>query len=91
MNLNIPRPWIEPEATPPPPTSVFKKRPAEEIELGDLVLVGVKAYRVVRKRRFKGYAWMRFTLYPLEGGIIISEDWFPRQWQPCVKKAALGG
>lgn len=83
----IPPVKAEPELLPPPVGSAFQKHPTEQINEGDLVMVGVDVYRVKQKRGFRTSPKLRFCLYPVLGGQIITEDWFPRQWVPSVLQA----
>lgn len=80
----IPPQNSEPEPLPPPPGAAFRKHPAEQIAPGDLVMLGVHVYRVKQKRGFRTSPKLRFCLYPVLGGQIITEDWFPREWKPAV-------
>lgn len=86
----IPPQNSEPEPLPPPPGAAFRKHPTEQIAPGDLVMVGVNIYRVKQKRGSKSSPQVRFVLYPVLGGLIITESWFPRQWVPSVLQDTEG-
>jgi len=75
----IPPTYISPEPDPPPAPSDFRKRPAQHIFPGDLMLLGGCVWRVKARHTLKS-GKIVFTLWPVSGGRPASESFYPREW-----------
>lgn len=80
----IPPQYCEAEALPPPGGALFQKHPAASIAAGDLVMLGTELYRVKLRYADPRSPRIVFVLYPYNGGLIIRQAFFPRQWLPSV-------
>lgn len=86
--FNIPPVMVDAETKAPPTPSEFRRRPAEEIRIGDLVLVRNEAWRVKSRTTYKSSRRITFVLYPCEGGRPETRSYMPREWMPIVKAVA---
>lgn len=78
--FKIPPVFVEAEAAPPPPQSAFRKRPAEQIAVGDMVVLLGQVYRVKARRTSQTSPRITFVLYPCAGGRPTRQSYFPRNW-----------
>lgn len=81
----IPPVFVEAEQQPPLSYAAFRKRPCEEIAVGDRVWVRGQAWRVKDVRTSRTSPRITFTLHPCAGGRPTTESYFPREWLPVVK------
>ena len=72
----------EPDFTPP---VRFEKRPAEQLEAGDLLYLDGETWRVKGRSTSKYSPRIRFTLFPCAGGRPTQIELMPRQWFEIVK------
>ena len=79
----IPPVFVDAEPTPPPPLSAFRKRPAQHIQIGDLLLLGGETWRVKDRRTSKTSPRITFVLWNVRGGRPETESFFPREWVLC--------
>lgn len=76
----IPAVFVNSEPTPPPPATAFRKRPAQQIAVGDLLLLSGQVWRVKDRRTSKTSPRITFTLWNVAGGRPETESFFPREW-----------
>lgn len=75
----IPLVTVEPEQ-PSTSTPTFRKRPAEDVMLGDLILARDQQWRVKRIQRSKSAPRIWFTCWPVRGGRPQMFTIAPREW-----------
>jgi len=83
----IPPIFVDAEMKTPPPTGAFCKRPAQQVTVGDLLLLGGQVWRVKDRRTSRKSPRITFTLYPVMGGRPETESFFPREWLPVLPNA----
>ena len=83
----IPPVFVEAEMSAPPPGGAFRKCPAQQIGVGDLLLLGGLAWRVKDRRTSRTSPRITFTLWPVMGGRPATESFFPREWLPVIPNA----
>lgn len=83
----IPPVFVEAEMSAPPPTYAFRKRPAQQITVGDLLLLGGLVWRVKDRRTSRTSPRITFTLWPVMGGRPETESFFPREWLSVTRAA----
>jgi hypothetical protein len=81
----IPLVFVEAEMSTPPPTSLFRKRPAQQVTAGDLLLLGGQVWRVKDRHSGRTSPRITFTLWPVIGGRPETESFLPRAWIPTVR------
>lgn len=82
---HIPPVFVDAEDTPLLSYAAFRKRPCEEISVGDRVWVRGQAFRVKDRRTSLTSPRITFTLHPILGGRPETQSFFPREWLPLVK------
>ena len=85
--LKIPPVFVDAEAAPLPAQSAFQKRPVEQIEAGDLVLLQGQVWRVKERRDSRTSPRITITLWPVAGGRPQTRSYFPREWLPAARAA----
>jgi hypothetical protein len=82
----IPPVRVEPESDPLPATT-FQKLPAEEIDIGDLLLLRGQVWRIKDRRTSRTSPRITLTLWPVLGGRPEVQSFFPREWLPVAHAA----
>ena len=85
----IPPVRVEPEADPLPATT-FRKCPAEQIAVGDLLLLRGQVWRIKDRRTSHTSPRVTLTLWPVQGGRPEVHAFFPREWLPVAHAARSG-
>jgi hypothetical protein len=83
----IPPVFVEPEMSAPPPSGAFRKRPVQQVGVGDLLLFGGSVWRVKDRRTSRMSPRITFTLWPVTGGRPETESFFPREWLLVIPEA----
>ena len=83
----IPPVFVDAEMNTPPPTGSFHKCPAQQVTVGDLLLLGGQVWRVKDRRTSRKSPRITLTLYPVMGGRPEIESFFPREWLPVLPNA----
>lgn len=89
--LSPPLPPINAEPdTHAPATSRFRRRPVEQMQPGDYLMLEGRMYRLAAKRSLRASIRLALTLYPVAGGRIITETLYPRNWLLTCSTVAQG-
>lgn len=83
----IPPVFVDAEMSVPPPSGAFRNRPAQQICVGDLVMLGGQVWRVKDRRTSRKSPRVTFTLWPVTGGRPETESFFPREWLSVLPEA----
>jgi hypothetical protein len=79
----IPPVFVEAESGFIPPLSTFKKRPAEQFKVNDLIHLCGETWRIKDRRTSKTSLRITFVLWNVRGGRPETESFFPREWVLC--------
>ncbi|HLU08556.1 MAG TPA: hypothetical protein VK003_02740 [Oceanobacillus sp.] len=85
--FHIPPVFVDAEMSAPPPAGAFRKRPAQQVCVGDLVVLSGQVWRVKDRRTSRTSPRITFTLWPVMGGRPETESFFPREWLPVIPVA----
>lgn len=77
---HVPPVFVDADPDPIPTLDYFRRCPAVDIAVGDLVIRDSAVWRVKAKRESSTSARFIFTLFPMAGGRPETDVYFPRQW-----------